>query len=273
MPAAALAGREGSFRDPQLKRLIIRPGAIGDCIVSLPALEHLCTEDTEIWVSTANVPLIRFAQRVRSISATGLDLVGLPGVSAPVLANLERFDSVVSWYGTNRPEFRSAVSHLPFVFHAALPSGGQHATDFYLEQVNGRPGLSPRIDCPRRDEGFIAIHPFSGSAAKNWPIEKFRRLASRLPEPVRFSAGPEEELDGAVRYDSLYDLGCWLASARVYVGNDSGISHLAAAVGTPVVAIFRNSDPAIWAPRGPKVVVIQGDPEVDAVLRAVESIC
>ena len=45
-------------------------------------------------------------------------------------------------------------------------------------------------------------------------------------------------------------------SARVYIGNDSGITHLAAAVGTPVVAIFGPTDPAVWAPRGERVAVV-----------------
>ena len=68
------------------------------------------------------------------------------------------------------------------------------------------------------------------------------------------------------------DLACWLATARVYFGNDSGITHLAAAVGTPVVAIFGASDPAIWGPRGERVKIVSGAFEnisVDEVLRAV----
>ncbi len=47
----------------------------------------------------------------------------------------------------------------------------------------------------------------------------------------------------------------WLARASLYIGNDSGITHLAAAVGTPVLAMFGPTDPAVWAPRGPNVRV------------------
>jgi heptosyltransferase III len=96
-------------------------------------------------------------------------------------------------------------------------------------------------------------------------------VATRLGIPVRWCAGPEETLDDAVRFENLYELGCWLASARLYVGNDSGITHLAAAVGTPVVAIFGPSDPAIWAPRGERVSVVSGKLEeitVDEVMEA-----
>jgi heptosyltransferase-3 len=99
------------------------------------------------------------------------------------------------------------------------------------------------------------IHPFSGSARKNWPLDRFRELAARLPMPVKWCAGPEESLQDAVRFENLYELGCWLASARLYIGNDSGITHLAAAVGAPVVAIFVASDPVVWAPRGKLVRV------------------
>jgi ADP-heptose:LPS heptosyltransferase len=58
-----------------------------------------------------------------------------------------------------------------------------------------------------------------------------------------------------VHIDDLYELARWLAQARLFVGNDSGITHLAAAVGTPVLALFGPTDPAVWAPRGPHVQV------------------
>ncbi len=67
--------------------------------------------------------------------------------------------------------------------------------------------------------------------------------------------GPEDELPGARRFEDLYELACWLAAARIYIGNDSGPTHLAAAVGTPVVALFGPTDPAVWAPRGPRVAI------------------
>ena len=76
--------------------------------------------------------------------------------------------------------------------------------------------------------------------------------------PVQWCAGADDPpLCDAVRFDDLYDLACWLATARLFVGNDSGITHLAAAVGTPVLAIFGPTDPAIWAPRGNHVRVVK----------------
>jgi ADP-heptose:LPS heptosyltransferase len=117
----------------------------------------------------------------------------------------------------------------------------------------------PRIRCDVEREDFVAIHPFSGSPKKNWPLDNFRELARELEHsmPVRWCAGPEDPpLADAVHIDDLYDLACWLARARLYIGNDSGITHLAAAVGTPILALFGPaSDPAVWAPRGEQVRV------------------
>src|SRR5260370_30859886 len=97
-----------------MRRLLIRPGAIGDFIVSMPAMEHLRAEHTEVWTSGPNVPLARFADKARSIAGTGLDLLGIEGVDPPweLIARLRAFDSIVSCYGANRPEFRHAVGRL-----------------------------------------------------------------------------------------------------------------------------------------------------------------
>jgi heptosyltransferase-3 len=241
-----------------MRRLIIRPGAIGDFIVSLPALEWLKTDYLEVWTHRRTVPLVRFADRVRAIDATGIELTG---ITQPPPDALAIFDDIVSWYGTNRPEFREAVRRLPFRFFPALPpdQGGIHATDFYLAQVGCAPGAIPRIECGAEQENFTVIQPFSGSARKNWPLQKFRALATHLERvmPVHWCSGADDPpLPDAVRIDDLWELGNWLARARVYVGNDSGVTHLAAAVGTPTLAIFRASDPAVWAPRGAHVRVV-----------------
>ena len=222
-----------------MRRLLIRPGAIGDLIVSLPTLESLRTEYLEVWAAEQNLPLIRFANAVRSIGSTGLDMLEIDPPKL-LVERLRGFDSIISWYGSNRAEFREAVERLglPFQFFPALPS----------------PTLAPHIDCPATREDFAVIHPFASSPRKRWPLEKFREVARLLPMPVRWCAGPDEPLDGAVRIDNLYELGCWLASARVYIGNDSGISHLAAAVGTPTIILFGPTDPAVWAPRGSVVL-------------------
>ena len=233
-----------------MRRLLIRPGAIGDCILSLPALEASRGTYTEVWAPRRVLPLMRFADRARAIADTGLDLVGV--VEQARVAQLESFDSIYSWYGANRPEFRSAVAHLPFTFFPALPP----------------PGGLPRIAVPAAPiQDFAVIHPFSGSPRKNWPLDLFRALAARLDVPVRWCAAPGDPLDGATRIEDLYRLACWLATARLYIGNDSGITHLAAAVGTPVVAIFVATDPRVWAPRGNRVIALE-NPVLEDVIEA-----
>jgi ADP-heptose:LPS heptosyltransferase len=77
---------------------------------------------------------------------------------------------------------------------------------------------------------------------------------------VESIAGPEEELRGARRFDNLLELATWIRSARLYVGNDSGITHLAAATGVPTLALFGPTAPGVWAPRGENVTVLAHDP-------------
>lgn len=262
-----------------MRRLVIRPGGIGDCLLALPAIEELRCEYLEVWVARQNVPLVRFADRVEAIQDTGLDWLGLPDREPPsaLIERLRSFDAIVSWYGSNRDDFRQAVARLglPVQFLKALPpDAGVHAADYFLRQV-GRPDLAgfPRLDCPRWEGGFAVIHPFSGSPRKNWPLDNFRAVARWLEGrmPVRWCAGPEEELEAAVRIENLYELACWLAGARIYIGNDSGITHLAAAAGAPVVAIFLVTDPAVWAPRGERVRVVEGGAMED-VMAAIVSL-
>lgn len=262
-----------------MRRLLIRPGAIGDCILSFPALMHLRAEYTEVWISSAVVPLVQFANSVRSIASTGLDLVGVGDLDMPsgLRETLSGFDSIVSWYGTNRPPLREALSSLgtPCEFHAALPPAGfgGYATDFFARQVGAPPGLVPRIKIqPAASRETVVIHPFSGSGRKNWPLASYRELANRLPLRPEWTCGHEEQLPDAARFENLADLAAWLAGARLYIGNDSGITHLAAAAGVPTIAIFGPTSPDTWAPRGENVTVLHSNPldalRVEAVLAA-----
>ena len=262
-----------------MRRLLIRPGAIGDCILALPALEYLKAEYTEVWAPSPVVPLIRFANAVQAIAATGLDLVGVGDLKTPAAlrTKLQSFDSVVSWYGANRAEFREALLKLglPCEFHQALPPAGfaGHATDFFAQQVGAPPGLMPHIAVqPSRPRASVVIHPFSGSQRKNWLLACFRELARRVPREIEWTAGPAEELAGAVRFADLAELAQWMAGADLYIGNDSGITHLAAACGLPTLALFGPASPRTWAPRGANVTVLYADAfddlSVETVLKA-----
>ncbi len=253
-----------------IRRLLIRPGAIGDFILSLPAMESLRADYTEVWCAGQNVALARFADCARSIVSVGLDRLGLLN-AGDVIEKLRGFDSIVSWYGANRPDFGELTRDLglPIRFLPALPDGTVHAVDFYNDQARSlgaaRPSRFPALTWLAGPTGpatrkFAVLHPFASSAAKRAPMDWFQAAAERLSGvmPVDWLCGPEERLAGAVRIDDLYELTCWLRGARIFVGNDSGISHLAAAAGTPVIVWFGPTNPRVWAPRGPAVHVVTG---------------
>lgn len=268
-----------------MRRLVIRPGAIGDTIVSLPALERLCSigqglDYAEIWAPARNLPLLRHVAPVQSFAAVQLDLLEIAAPRA-LIEKLQSFDEIVSWYGAAREEFRAALqaTGVSFRLFQALPpqGAGCHAVDFYLRQAGFDfpwiAPIAPRIPVPRQRNSplrrFIAIQPFSGSPQKNWDLANFQAAARQLAETsglsVEWCAGPEEELPGARRFDGLDDVAQWLSEASLYVGNDSGITHLAAACGVPAVAIFKLTDAAVWSPRGPHVAVLQS-PDVREVV-------
>ncbi len=100
---------------------------------------------------------------------------------------------------------------------------------------------------------------------KTWPSANFLAVAEHLDchlglEPV-FIAGPGEDLAAFDRYPclvgaSLEDLKSLLAGAALFIGNDSGPAHMAAAFGLPVVVLFGNSDREIWSPWRTESVVL-----------------
>ena len=137
----------------------------------------------------------------------------------------------------------------------------------------------------RLDPPFFALHPGSGSPKKNWPAKKFAELARRIRDekcgaPV-FSFGEADVAVGealarlapdvpVVRGLDLLDLAGVLSTCAGYVGNDSGITHLAAAQGIPVVALFGPSDPVAWGPRGENVRILRADEPTTESLALVE---
>ncbi len=114
-------------------------------------------------------------------------------------------------------------------------------------------------------DGFLAVHPGSGSRAKNWPWDRFVEATRRLSPGRRWllALGPAED-DLApppaalvAHAMPLRRLGAVLARAGLFLGNDSGVAHLAAACGTRTLALFGPTDPAQWAPVGRGVGVLR----------------
>jgi ADP-heptose:LPS heptosyltransferase len=125
------------------------------------------------------------------------------------------------------------------------------------------------------DARVLCLHPGSGSPAKNWPAQRFAEVAlcaqRELGLRVVLIHGPADgvavsdvqtyvqDLDHSVLRDlPLPLLAAILARCTAYVGNDSGVSHMAAALGVPTVAIFGPTDPEVWAPRGPSAHIVAG---------------
>lgn len=120
------------------------------------------------------------------------------------------------------------------------------------------------------DPGLV-VHPGAGGRIKHWPIEQFFRVSMELKNmgiPPVFILGPAEdefhEFRGMKNRGqfpvfsgcSLLEVAEIIAASRGYLGNDSGITHLAAALGVPTVAVFGPSDPRKYGPRGAHVKII-----------------
>jgi len=127
---------------------------------------------------------------------------------------------------------------------------------------------------PQYNPFKIILHPGSGSSKKCWPVSNFIKLVSSLMSKgkrTEFILGPaEHSLAAALEkqdehksnihvMDSLTQLVATLKTAGGFVGNDSGVSHLAAFLGLPTVVVFGPSDPVIWRPIGRSVRIVRPD--------------
>ena len=126
---------------------------------------------------------------------------------------------------------------------------------------------------------FVAIHPGSGSPAKNWPAERFAEVVAVLERdhglPSLVLGGPAdaevlERLRAAMRTQPrvLLDrplpvVAAVLRRARAFLGNDSGLAHLAGLLGVPTLALFGPTDPVHWSPLGPQVRTLRSEPLAD----------
>lgn len=128
------------------------------------------------------------------------------------------------------------------------------------------------LHVPADSTGVVALHPGSGGAAKRWPTERFAALASAVHQmgyvplvlegpqdaPITSALAEHTSVSLPVARDlSIGALAALLKRCAAYVGNDSGVSHLAGMVGVRTLALFGPTDPLLWEPLGPHVSVIQ----------------
>ena len=133
----------------------------------------------------------------------------------------------------------------------------------------------------------VALHPGSGGRRKCWPLPRFLALADQLQRRgcrILVLHGEAEADIAAVLQERLppnchllqpprlLDLAGLMERADLFIGNDAGPGHVAAAVGTPTISIFGPTDPRIWAPRSPSARILQApggllkELSIDAVL-------
>ena len=200
----------------------------------------------------------------------------------------EQFDEIRSFFAFDDGGYRRALAEAcpgKVTFHRFRPPGEGHIAELYLRDI-GAPlePLESRIDLTSADleaaaqemasfdlipEEFVLIFPGSGSEKKNWSEKRFARLALKIEHRMRLRSlavlGPAEDGLGLLFHDyriatvSMLPLATVAALANFaagFVGNDSGVSHLAAATGARGVAIFGPTDPARWRPLG-RVTILQ----------------
>jgi len=216
-----------------------------------------------------------------------------------------QFHGIISFFAYDDAGYRRALSDAcagPVTFHQFRPSGEGHIAELYLRSIGApQEPLEARIDFTEADlvagdetmaaknlipGEFLIIFPGSGGAKKNWSEKRFARLTLEIEDRMRLRPlavlGPAEEDLGPLFHDfriatvSRLPLATVAALAKLaagFVGNDSGVSHLAAAAGAHGVVIFGPTDPARWRPLGPVTVVRATDLEaitVEQVIRALE---
>lgn len=274
--------------------LVIRGGAIGDFILTLPAIgllrEKYPRAHLEVLGYENIVALAKMSRQVdatRSIEAAALAGFFVAGGELPRdwAEYFAGFDLVLSYLFDPDGIFahnleRAGVPRL--IVGSPRIQPGEHAArqlarpleQLDLHLTNPAPRLLPNEPRKAR-QNLIALHPGSGSEAKNWPFDRWLALSATLLQAdderrILFLIGeaeeerlgrrlvklPEDRIE-LVRNRPLSEVAAKLQNCVLFLGHDSGISHLAAAVGSPCILLFGPSDPAIWAPLNSRVKILR----------------
>lgn len=269
---------------------MLRPGALGDTLLAVPALRALRRQYGTVTLAAhgPSAALLQTCGEVdRGLAFDDPRLAWLFGASRSP-ADVGRADDVVAWL---RQEPCVPAEHLVVQAPGRPdPDSREHCAAYLLRTLPS--AAAPSFDITlslsvlarrthRTDE--VLVHPGSGAAAKNWAPEKFAECIRRLEGPVRLVVG---EADAAAAQaveaalgrsvprlagSGLRALAEALAGCRAYLGNDSGVSHLAGLCGTRTVAVFGPTSPEVWRPLGPRVTVASfatSPSEVVALLQA-----
>lgn len=269
--------------------LILRGGALGDFLVTLPAIALLRKHwpDAEIDLvgnASAAVLGVQAGLLTRVESEHGRlwsELHNAAPLSEGLQARLAAYDLVLSYWPDPDGDLRRRFPlhpHQRFLAHPAHPLIAPAAAHYCAPLAAlglGTDRFLCRLAAPAARPAGIALHPGSGSPRKNWPLARWSALARWLGAEwshdlfvVSGECEPGNLLSGLGqpwRSLPLDDLLSRLASCRLFIGHDSGISHLAAAAGTPSVLLFGPTDPHLWAPPGAQIAVVQQGPAMESI--------
>lgn len=294
------------------KILALRSGALGDFILTLPAIDALRHHFPEAELRLIGRP--SYLELARPDLAVDQDSALLAPLYAPgslPQATCDLFADVdfILAYAVDRDGVLAA--HLDALAPHVLVSDPRldlqyqrHIVDHLLAPLNqlglSAPDTVPHVCLWPADRAYAAsmlekcalegnmaiLHPGSGGMHKCWPLANYLNLARVLERQgmqVLFLCGPADEMLVESLLQAPFpllhpptplDLASVLERATLFVGNDSGPGHLAAALGAPVLALFGPTDPHLWQPRGPSVRVIRAPAGqltrlgVDSVLEA-----
>ncbi|MFN7997828.1 MAG: glycosyltransferase family 9 protein [Bryobacteraceae bacterium] len=278
---------------PSGRAAVIRLRSLGDCVLTTPALHLLkCTR-----------PDLRLAvvveDRFREIFEGNPDLETIlpPELSAvrawspDLTINLHGGTASARLTAVSGAAWRAGFGHYrwQFPYNVRIPRTqeiiGEERTVHTAEHLASAMFFLgvPRRDIPRArlytrepepGKAYAVIHPVAAAPDKTWTATGFLGCARFLKEsldlePV-FIAGPGDDLTPFAGYRCvagapLSDIKTLLRGSTLFLGNDSGPAHMAAAFGIPVVAIFGSSDPSIWYPWQTQSEVIQGPSGIASV--------
>jgi heptosyltransferase-3 len=285
------------------KILVIRGGAIGDFILTLPAIAALRKNFPEAFLEVLGYPHIAqlalaggLVDRVESIGARALaGFFARGGELAEELVDyFSEFDLIISYLYDPDQIFSTNVSRCTqaqFITGPHRPKEGTavHAAQLYLKPLE-RLAIFEADPIPRLRIGndsdaatplfrnghdrVLALHPGSGGEHKNWPEAKWAELLQNLINETSFNfllVGGEAEGERLQRLSAalpparvrvaqsrpLAELAQMLQQCAGFIGHDSGISHLAAAVGLAGLILWGETAEEIWRPPSDKVLVLR----------------
>lgn len=278
----------------QPRILVIRGGAIGDFILTLPAIRLIRESIEDAYIEVLGYPGITdlavasgLADAVRSLEHRSMAplFAKNAAIDEAVGDYLRGFNLIVSYLYDPDGFFkasmeRAGVKTFIEASHRVQPGKGPAAAQLArpLEKLamfleNPAPWILPT----RAQTTHIALHPGSGSLTKNWPLPNWIELGRKLVETQRETkisiiTGEAEHERGTtatlleawkgldfqhLESRPLTALAHHLSECSCFIGHDSGISHLAAACGARCLLMFGPTDPSTWAPQNPGVEILR----------------